>query len=303
MLLLVLLGCDDRDFTQYAGEDGDLLANQEFGLRGDVTLNSVAYASDGLVVGGLVAFPNDGLSHPPLLFGHGGDGGLWTDADDDYEERIAELARQGFVVFAPSFRGQDESDGRVELCGDEVNDAVNMMPLASEFATDGDWRALGVNEGACPILRASPRAEFVTTVTWGAPTDLRRLLDYHRGEGNDAEADAWWVMWDADPDSHSPVNEALLPPLYAAWGMDSETFPWMQACPLKDSLDEQGWQVGSYRYSSGGEPSAGPTGDCQRNSDSGDPLAGLHDATIVTWEDQGELPDVRAWGQMFEALE
>lgn len=88
------------------------------------------YQSDGLKVRGLLFLPQK--QNPPfklIVFNHGGVKGIYEGI------RIISrmLAREnGFAIFAPSYRGEDDSEGEIEIAAGEVDDVLNGLYLLME---------------------------------------------------------------------------------------------------------------------------------------------------------------------------
>jgi dipeptidyl aminopeptidase/acylaminoacyl peptidase len=94
-------------------------------------------------------------THPVVLFNHGGTGGLTHSA----KRRCLQLAREGFYVFASSYRGEDGSDGEIEIALGEVDDVINALPAIAQDPRADSRRValLGVSHGALISLQAAKR--------------------------------------------------------------------------------------------------------------------------------------------------
>lgn len=120
-----------------------------------VIVERVSYRSDALIVSGQVCRPADLFRHPVVLFAHGGWEGLGTELDPG-QSFCAALARYGSVVVEPSYRGEDGSEGPIELCQGESHDLARMLALVRlrSYADTTSLRALGGSHGGCVLLRA-----------------------------------------------------------------------------------------------------------------------------------------------------
>jgi dienelactone hydrolase len=118
-----------------------------------------SYTSDGLKVRGRLVLPASGGPYPGVVYGHGGTSGLTAAA----LERCRDLARAGYVVVAPSYRGEDGSEGEIEVAAGEVNDTLNALywlKAQNTLATrlDSNRIALvGTSHGALVSLLAANR--------------------------------------------------------------------------------------------------------------------------------------------------
>lgn len=80
----------------------------------------VSYPSGDLTVRGFLFFPEGSGRFPAVLFNHGGVSGV----SGDMKRRSHDLARLGFVVLAPAYRGEGGSEGVVEVARGEVDDVL-----------------------------------------------------------------------------------------------------------------------------------------------------------------------------------
>ncbi len=164
--------------------DGALVGRLRIATVDQVALDVVAYASGGLVVAGLLAYPDDGTPHSTVLHVHGGFGGIFTNADGDMVQTCIDWAgRYGRTAFAPSLRGQDGGEGAPELCLGEADDVGAAAALVRSLeVTDPDRVALvGGSTGGCVVLRAAPQIEGLrAVVAYVPPTDWKGLVAFHR---------------------------------------------------------------------------------------------------------------------------
>ena len=77
-------------------------------------------------VGDLVAYlspdPKDGKKHPALVYAHGGFGGI--NGLQFGKEQFAPFREEGYIIFCPSWRGENENAGKYEMFYGEVDDAL-----------------------------------------------------------------------------------------------------------------------------------------------------------------------------------
>ena len=93
----------------------------------DIEVRQWVYLSDGLKVKGLLFTPKASKQRkmPAVVFCHDGIGGV----SKSHRRSCVRLARSGFVVFAPSYRGEDGSDGLIEIAKGEVRDVLRAIDL------------------------------------------------------------------------------------------------------------------------------------------------------------------------------
>lgn len=113
-------------------------------------VEKITYNSDGLKINGYLAYPkNTSQKYPCIIWNRGGYGE--NGAVDAFNARgmYGNIANEGYVVFASHYRGNMNSEGMDELGGKDVNDVLNLIPLADEldFADTSKWGMEGWSRG------------------------------------------------------------------------------------------------------------------------------------------------------------
>lgn len=85
----------------------------------------ISYLSDGLRVRGFLFLPPGDGRGPGIVFNHGGVSGV----SKDMLRRSADLARAGYVVLTPAYRGEGGSEGRIEVADGEVTDVLTAAQI------------------------------------------------------------------------------------------------------------------------------------------------------------------------------
>lgn len=157
-----------------------------------VTAEQVEFRVGQLREKGLVCRPTRAGRLRVLVLAHGAFGGIAEDPKVPHTQ-CADAARTGWAVIEPSYRGEDGSDGKVEVCLGEVDDVMAMLDIAlhQSWADPARVGMLGLSHGGCIALRAVERGIAVQAVaTISAPTDLaaadRYLWERFRKGGPDA---------------------------------------------------------------------------------------------------------------------
>ncbi|MCC6644804.1 MAG: prolyl oligopeptidase family serine peptidase [Polyangiaceae bacterium] len=121
-----------------------------------VVRERVCFRSGSLQIVGQVCRPRRDGRFPVVVYAHASLFGLGPEWQGGACQAIA---ADGYVVVMPSFRGQDGSDGKVEGCLGEVDDAVAMhdMALAQPYADGRRTAWVGASHGGCVALRALAR--------------------------------------------------------------------------------------------------------------------------------------------------
>lgn len=140
----------------------ELVAQKSVGTKQGVAIEKWTYTSDGLLVKGELYLPPGQSKLPLIVFNHDGIHGI------SKEHRLSSirLAKAGFVVFSPSYRGEDGSQGLVEIAKGEVNDVLHATALLKEHKrVDSDKIAMvGASHGALISILAASRNEDIKAV-------------------------------------------------------------------------------------------------------------------------------------------
>lgn len=137
--------------------------------NGKIRLDEITYWSDGLRVKGLLARPVAQGDYGALLYLRGGlqSIGMVRPA------RIAQFAAQGFVVFAPYYRGNRGGEGRDEFAGADRHDALAAVDVLKQFTDREKVHVYGFSRGGIMALWTTIlRDDIQSIVTWAGVSDL-----------------------------------------------------------------------------------------------------------------------------------
>lgn len=150
------------------------------GWGNEVITNTVTekiiYDSDGLKVHGYVSYPTDkSKKYPCIIWCRGGVGDMG--AIDEFNARgiFGQIASWGYVVFSTQYRGNAGSEGRDEIGGADLNDVLNLIPLADEIenADKNIWGIEGWSRGGLmTYLTLTKTNIFKAAVTVGGISNL-----------------------------------------------------------------------------------------------------------------------------------
>jgi len=136
-----------------------------------VLLEEITYLSDGLKVKGLMAEPITEGTYEGIIYLRGGMQhiGMVRPA------RIAQFASQGFVVFAPYYRGNRGGEGRDEFAGADRQDAVNAVDVLKQNPNTNVEKIhlFAFSRGGIMALwTAILRDDITSVVTWSGVSDI-----------------------------------------------------------------------------------------------------------------------------------
>ncbi|MFJ7665477.1 alpha/beta hydrolase family protein [Lysinibacillus sp. NPDC097195] len=132
-----------------------------------IRLTEITYVSLGLRVKGLLAEPKAEGTYDGILYLRGGmqSIGMVRPA------RIAQFAAQGFIVFAPYYRGNRGGEGRDEFAGQDRYDAVHGVDVLKQFCND-HIHVFGFSRGGIMALwTAILRKDITSVVSWAGVSD------------------------------------------------------------------------------------------------------------------------------------
>lgn len=130
----------------------------------------VMYRSGGLKIFGQICRPNRAGQFPIVVWNHGGFEGLQV-GDANLCQNLAFL---GYVVLMSSYRGEDGSEGRIEVCQGEVDDVLQMLAIGRTmpYANPNRVAVAGGSHGGCISLRAVQKgAPAQVLIDLFGPTD------------------------------------------------------------------------------------------------------------------------------------
>lgn len=140
------------------------------------TTEKITYLSDGLKVNGYLAYPNDkSKKYPCVIWCRGGIGS--SGAIDEFNAKgiFGQIASWGYVVFASQYRGNAGGEGKDEFGGSDLNDVLNLIPLAEEieFADKNIWGIEGWSRGGMMTYLTLTRTKiFRAAIAIGGIADL-----------------------------------------------------------------------------------------------------------------------------------
>jgi dipeptidyl aminopeptidase/acylaminoacyl peptidase len=135
----------------------------------NVELREIIYLSDGLRVKGLLAEPKIKGNYDGFLYLRGG----IKNVGKVRPARIAQFASEGFIVFAPYYRGNQGGEGNEDFAGEDREDAFSGYELLKSFPNVGYIHVFGFSRGGVmALMTALQYPEAASIVTWGGVSDM-----------------------------------------------------------------------------------------------------------------------------------
>src|ERR671932_52142 len=129
----------------------------------DLELLKIKYLSDGLKVSGFIYKPKrtEGKKFPVVIWNRGGVGEDTVISVENFLDfyEMHRYAAEGFVVLASQYRGYDGGEGKDEVGGADLDDVLNLIPLARALGYADTSRVFmfGFSRGALMTLQAIRR--------------------------------------------------------------------------------------------------------------------------------------------------
>ncbi len=126
-------------------------------------VEKITYLSDGLKVKGYLAYPKDtSRKYPCIIWCRGGYGDAGATDEFNAQGIFGQLASWGYVVFATQYRGNDGGEGIDEFGASDINDVLNLIPLAKElpFADEDNWAIEGWSRGGMMTYLTLTKTDF-----------------------------------------------------------------------------------------------------------------------------------------------
>ncbi|WP_019243975.1 MULTISPECIES: alpha/beta hydrolase family protein [Bacillus] len=134
-----------------------------------IKLFTITYISDGLCVKGLLAEPQCEEKYDGFLYLRGG----IKNVGKVRPGRIIQFASQGFIVFAPFYRGNQGGEGREDFVGADRQDAIAAYKVLEHHKKVRDIHVFGFSRGGIMALWTAIQCPSVASlVTWGGVSDI-----------------------------------------------------------------------------------------------------------------------------------
>ncbi|MFK9095187.1 alpha/beta hydrolase family protein [Bacillus salipaludis] len=150
--------------------NGEILEHTRFpSPNPNVELTVITYFSNGLRVKGLLAAPIGNEPMDGFLYLRGG----IKNVGKVRPARIAQFASEGFIVFAPFYRGNQGGEGNEDFAGEDREDAFSAYLLLKSISRVRKIHIFGFSRGGVmALLTGIQFPEAASVVTWGGVSDM-----------------------------------------------------------------------------------------------------------------------------------
>lgn len=134
-----------------------------------VELKVITYMVNGLRVKGMLAEPKNEVLCDGFLYLRGG----IKNVGKVRPARIAQFAAEGFIVFAPFYRGNQGGEGNEDFAGEDREDAFAAFQLLKSLPRVRKIHIFGFSRGGVmALLTGIQFPEAASVVTWGGVSDM-----------------------------------------------------------------------------------------------------------------------------------
>ena len=232
--------------------DGYIVSKREYpSPNPHIRLQEITYVSDGLKVKGLLAEPIVEGNYEGIVYLRGG----MQHIGMVRPSRIAQFASQGFIVFAPYYRGNRGGEGRDEFAGGDRSDAVYAVDVLKQHmpANKDRIHLYAFSRGGIMALwTAILRDDITSVVTWAGVSDvvftyneredMRRMMKRVIGGTPINMPDAYRERTALFRTNEIDANVLII------HGMKDENVSFEQAILLEDALREHGRTYETWFY-------------------------------------------------------
>jgi dipeptidyl aminopeptidase/acylaminoacyl peptidase len=203
----------------------------------------IRYLSDGLEIVGFIFKPKNSTSKLPVLIFNRGGNREYGKLSGKWLKYLSFLASNNYVVLASQYRGNDGGQGREQFGGTDINDVLDLIPLAKslQFTDPNNIFMLGFSRGGLmTYLAIKYGAPINAAAVVGGITDLWRW--YGERSGVRIILGQLVGLDKKDYDKRSAVHwpEKINIPILILHGVRDDKVNVNQAKELSKKLDELG---------------------------------------------------------------
>ena len=151
------------------------IVNFDSKFKDNIECYKIKYLSDDLKVVGFILKPKSDVSKFPVLIYNRGGNREFGKSTERKLKYLSYLASKGYIVLASQYRGNDGGQGQEEFGGKDVNDILNLIPLAKSlaFADSNNIVMLGYSRGGMmAYLAIKEGIDIKAAAVVGGVTDI-----------------------------------------------------------------------------------------------------------------------------------
>mgnify|MGYP005994125667 CR=1 FL=1 len=105
----------------------------EYYYLDSINVYEITYLSDGLKIKGFLVEPKSKGKYPCIIYNRGGNREFGSLKAYHAATRLGQIAKEGYVIIASQYRGNEGSEGQEEFGGNDVNDVVILPQVLKEI--------------------------------------------------------------------------------------------------------------------------------------------------------------------------
>lgn len=173
-----------QDFNLLIDSNGKISSSKKMDLDNEykdtVECYRIRYLSDGLEVVGFILKPKQVDQKLPVIIYNRGGNREFGKIDASKLKYLSYLSSNGYVVLASQYRGNDGGQGKEEFGGNDINDVLNLIPMAESlpFIDSDRIIMLGYSRGGLmTYLAISKSTKIKAACVVGGVTDIIQLYN------------------------------------------------------------------------------------------------------------------------------
>ena len=173
-----------QDISVLKGRNGEIVEQKQLRLDSEfkdrIDCYKIRYLSDGLEVVGFIFKPKKSDSKLPVLIFNRGGNREYGKIQKRGLKYLSSIASNNYVVLASQYRGNDGGQGREQFGGTDVNDVLDLIPLAKslQFTDSNNIFMLGYSRGGMmTYLALKYGAQINAAVVVSGMTDIWRWYE------------------------------------------------------------------------------------------------------------------------------
>ena len=125
--------------------NGKVVWKEEFKYIDEIEIYKITYLSDGYKINGLLIKPKKKGKYPCIIYNRGGNREFGSLKIATGIITLGQIAKEGYVLIASQYRGNEGSEGKEEFGGSDVNDVTILTEVLKEVE-DADAENIGITK-------------------------------------------------------------------------------------------------------------------------------------------------------------
>lgn len=154
--------------------NGQVKWKAEYQYLDEIDLYHITYISDSLKIKGYLVKPKQKGNYPCVIYNRGGNRNFGSLKIASAAITLGQIAKEGYVVIASQYRGNEGSEGQEEFGGQEVNDIL-ILPEVLKEVEGANTRIIGMygwsRGGMMTYIALTKTNQIKAAVVGGAVAD------------------------------------------------------------------------------------------------------------------------------------